>query len=189
MLDITSVKIVTDSSADLLSLSDIPFAGVPLKIITSEKEYVDDAALDVDAMIADLATYQGKSSTACPSPAEWLSAFGDAQYVFCVSITSGLSGCCNAARIAKEDYENQYPDRRVFVLDSLSTGPEMQLLADKIQTLILEVTLLMRSVRELPLIISVPGYCSCWNRCTIWRTTVVSAISLPKQPVFWAFVW
>ena len=84
----------------------------------------------------DLQTYTGRSSTACPSPQDWVEAFGDKPYVFCIAITSNLSGCCNAAYIAKADYEQEYPDRKVCVIDSLSTGGEMELIAEKIQELL-----------------------------------------------------
>ena len=62
--------------------------------------------------------------------------FDDKPYVFCIAITSGLSGSCNAAMIAKADYEAQFPGRKVCVIDSLSTGGEMELIAEKIQELI-----------------------------------------------------
>ena len=54
-------KIVTDSSADLGEYGSIPFASVPLKIITDECEYVDDASLDVAKMLSELERYKGKS--------------------------------------------------------------------------------------------------------------------------------
>lgn len=131
-----SVKIVADSSSDMLTFDGVDFASVPLKIITTEREYVDDAALDVEGMIQDLSEYKGKSSTACPSPADWLAAFGDAERVFCIAITSSLSGSCNAAEIARQDYEALHPDRRVFVIDSLSAGPELRLIAEKIAEMV-----------------------------------------------------
>ncbi len=131
-----NVKIVADSSANLPALSGISYACVPLKIVTDEKEYVDGPQLDTAAMIAELEVYKGRSGTACPSVGDWLEAFGDAQYVFTVAITSNLSGCHNAALQAKAVYEEQYPDRRVCCLDSLSTGPEMVLIAEKLQELI-----------------------------------------------------
>ena len=126
-------KIVVDSSANMVMHNEV--ASVPLKIITEEKEYIDDAALNTAAMVWDLQTYTGKSSTACPSPQDWLNAFGDKPYVFCIAITSNLSGSCNAANIAKADYEQEYPDRKVCVIDSLSTGGEMELIAEKLQEL------------------------------------------------------
>ena len=132
-----NMKIVADSAADIPVLTAVPFESVPLKIVTAEKEYVDDATLDVAGMVADLLKYKGKSGTACPGPGEWLAAFGDAEYVFCVTITSGLSGSYNAACVAKEEYEKNHPDRKVYIVDSLTAGPAMYMIAEKLQELIL----------------------------------------------------
>lgn len=126
-------KIVADSSADTLLLEGVDFAAAPLTIVTDEKEYVDDAALDVAGMTEDLLKYHGRSSTACPGVGDWLAAFGEAEEIFCVTITGNLSGSFNAAKIAAAEYEEAHPDRRVFVLDSLSTGPEMRLLLERLR--------------------------------------------------------
>lgn len=131
-----NVKIVADSSANLLAYDKFPYASVPLKIIAGDTEFVDDAALDTGVMLDFLEGYPGKSGTACPSVGEWLEAFGDAQYVFTVAITSNLSGCHNAAVQAKAVYEERYPERRVCCLDTLSTGPEMVLIVEKLQELL-----------------------------------------------------
>lgn len=126
------IKIVADSSSDVLSLEYVSFASAPLKIITKEREYADDEHLDVDEMVESLEKYKGKSGTSCPNTSEWLAAFGDADDIFCVTITSGLSGSYNAACIAKKAYE-ETPGKRVFVIDSLSTGPEMRLIIEKLE--------------------------------------------------------
>ena len=126
-------KIVADSSADTLTLDGVDFASAPLTILTDEKEYVDNAVLDVAGMTEDLLKYHGRSSTACPCVGDWWAAFGDAEEIFCVTITSNLSGSFNAAKIAAQEYEENHPGRRVFVLDSLSTGPEMRLLLERLR--------------------------------------------------------
>lgn len=131
-----TVKIVADSSANVLMLEKIAFAAAPLKIITDAREFVDDAALDVDAMVSWFDSYKGRSKTSCPNPSDWLEAFGDADEVYCVTITSGLSGSYNSACIAKEMYEAKYPGKRVFVIDSLSAGPELTLLVEKLEELV-----------------------------------------------------
>lgn len=132
--------IIADSSADFAKRSTadslIPFASVPLKIITSQKEYVDDDVLNVEQMVNELEAYKGRSSSSCPNPSDWLEAFGSAENVFCITITSGLSGSYNSACMAKAEYEELHPDRKVFVIDSLSTGPEMGLIVDKLEELI-----------------------------------------------------
>lgn len=130
-----NIKIVADSSANLPAFSGIAYASVPLKIVTDEKEYVDDANLNTEEMLRELEAYKGRSGTSCPSVGDWLEAFGDAEYVFTIAITSNLSGSHNAAVQAKEVYEEKHPGRRVCCLDSLSTGPEMVLIAEKIREL------------------------------------------------------
>ena len=130
-------KIVTDSSADIKTLSGVPFDSVPLKIITSEREYVDDSSLDVCEMLSDLKKYSGRSHTSCPSSGEYLEAFGDAESIFCITITSNLSGSCNAANVAAKAYLADHPERNVWVIDSLSTGPECALVIERIRDLIL----------------------------------------------------
>lgn len=130
-------KIVADSSADLLSLPSVPFTAAPLKIITAEKEFIDDENLSLKEMVDYLLSYKGKSSTSCPNPEDWLTAFGDSENVFCITITSNLSGSYNAALTAKELYLEKHPDRKVFVIDSLSAGPELALIAEKLEELIL----------------------------------------------------
>lgn len=136
-MNLNELKIVADSSADLLCLDGVSFCSAPLKIITAQKEYVDDEALNVLGMVNDLKAYKGRSSTSCPNAADWLSAFGEAKYVFCATITATLSGSYNAAVLAKQTYEEEHPDRRVFVLNSLSAGPEIALIIEKIKELVL----------------------------------------------------
>lgn len=129
-------KIVSDSSSDLSKHCTDDFASVPLKIICEKKEYVDDASLDVPLMVTELLDYRGKLSTSCPSPQEWENAFSDAENIFCITISGALSGSYNAALIAKNNYESEHPDRHVYIIDSLSTGPGMKLIIEKLREMI-----------------------------------------------------
>jgi DegV family protein with EDD domain len=142
-------KIVADSSSDVLALDSVPFANVPLVIHAGEKTFVDDENCDVAAMTDYMLTYKGKSSTACPGTQDWLDAFGEAENVFCVTITSGLSGSYNSARIAAEEYMAAHPGRRVHVVDTLSAGPELRLVVEKLQELILAETPFDEIVEEI----------------------------------------
>ena len=98
------IKIVSDSSSNLLQFGGIDYATVPLKIVAGEKEYVDNAQLDVAGMVADLKKFKGKSGSSCPNVQEWLEAFGDAENVFGVTISRNLSGSYNSAQQAAEVY-------------------------------------------------------------------------------------
>ena len=129
-------KIAADSSSNLLSFDGVDFSVVPLKIITAKKEYVDNAELDVSAMVRDLHEYSGKSGSSCPNVADWLEAFGDADRVFALTITSKLSGSYGTALQAKSQYELEHPDRKVYVLDTFSTGATMVFAAEKIRDML-----------------------------------------------------
>ncbi|MBO5907102.1 MAG: DegV family protein [Clostridia bacterium] len=131
-------KIVADSSCDIFELQKVEFAGSPMKIITAEREFVDDEHLDVCEMVTFLDKYKGKSKSSCPNTNDWLSAFEDADDVFCVTITSGLSGSYNSACAAKKIYETENDGKRVFVIDSLSAGPEVTLIIKKLEECIFD---------------------------------------------------
>jgi len=133
-----SYKIVMDSAGDLHSFEGVDFACAPLKIQAGEREFVDDTGMDVADMVRYLRGYKGKSASACPSIGDYLEAFGDAENVYCITITSNLSGSYNSACIACEEYMAEHPGRKAHVFDSLSTGGEMHLIMDKIMELAAE---------------------------------------------------
>ena len=123
-------RIILDSAGDIKSLDGISIASVPMKIIAGDVEFTDNFQLDVENMIDFLKNYKGKVSSACPGVGEYIEAFEDAENIFVITITSGLSGSYNSAVIAAQTYKEQHPNRNVYVVDSLSAGPEMLLLAE-----------------------------------------------------------
>jgi len=128
-------KLVMDSSSNIYSFDGIDFASTPLKILAGGREFVDNDPAVVSEMVQFLKGHKGKSSTTCPNAGEFLDAFGDADRLFCITISSNLSGSYNAAINAAAAYTEQYPERKVHVFDSLSTGPEMLMAAEKIRDL------------------------------------------------------
>ncbi len=132
-----SIKIVLDSAADLTAMDGIEMAYAPMKICTAEREFVDDDGIDPREMVDFLYAYKGRSSSSCPNAEDWLAAFADAEEIICITITGGLSGSYNSALSAKAIYEEAHPSRRVLVLDSLTAGPEIALMAEHARDLAL----------------------------------------------------
>lgn len=126
-------KIVADSSSNVYNLPNVAYTSVPLKILSSQDEYVDNAHLDVGNMVAHLKAEKTAASTSCPNMFDWSEAFEDAENIFVLTLTSQLSGSYNAALQAAGDFKRTHPERRIWVFDTLSTGPEMQLLIEKLQ--------------------------------------------------------
>lgn len=132
------IKIVTDSAADLTCMEGIEMAYAPLKVCTAEREFVDNDEIDVREMVDFLYGYKGRSSSSCPNAEDWITAFGEGEEILCLTITGGLSGSYNAALSAKAIYEDAHPDRRVVVVDTLTAGPEIALMAERAGRLALE---------------------------------------------------
>lgn len=130
--------IVSDSSSNVFTITGAEYTTVPMKIITGEKEYVDTPALDLQGMVSDLRKFKGKSGSSCANVQEWLDAFGDADGVFCVTISKNLSGSFNSAKQAAETFLEENPGKKAYVFDSLAAGPQQAMLIEKLASLVAE---------------------------------------------------
>ncbi len=133
--------IVIDSGCDLLSINqwttdNIFFTRVPLKLEIGEKEFIDDETLDVADFMRQMADFPGKTGSAAPSPDEWYNAFTQSDCTFALTISGTISGSISSARSAKQLLMEREPDKKVYILDSLSAGPEISLLTRKLIELI-----------------------------------------------------
>ena len=129
-------QIVSDSSSNVFRMEGVSYTTVPMKIIAGEKEYVDTESLDVRGMVDALKSYKGKSGSSCANAQEWLEAFGDADMVFGITISRNLSGSFNAAQQAAQDFAEEHPESKIHIFDTLSAGPEMAMVAEKIHELV-----------------------------------------------------
>ncbi len=128
-------KIIADSAANLFAFENVPFACVPLSVRCEGKEFIDTPQADLEGMLQILRTTKESSSTSCPNMQDWLDAFGDTEEIYAIAITGSLSGSYSAAMQAKEEYLQGHPNAKIHVINTLSAGPEMALLAEKIAAL------------------------------------------------------
>ncbi len=128
-------KIVSDSSLDISEnlKNKLDVTRVPFKLYLDEKEYTDDENLDVNHFIEDMLKSVGIPKTACPSPNDYLKEFDCNNDVFCITISSKLSGSYNAAILAKNLLESE---NKVHVFDSKSASVGQTLIGMKIKELI-----------------------------------------------------
>lgn len=129
-------KIISDSGSNVLHLDDASFENIPLTIHVDGIDYQDDASLSVNELIEALHQNDKKTSTACPSIAQWQKAFEGADEIYAITITSVLSGSYNSAVQAASLYREDHPETKIHVIDSLSAGPEMELIINKLKELI-----------------------------------------------------
>lgn len=130
-------RIVADSSCNIYEMEGVDYAYASLKIVAGENSYTDEKDMDLMEMIDGLKAHKGPSHTSCPNVADWLAAYEGADEIYCVTMTSNLSGTYNAASLAKNQYIEEHPEAKIYILDSLSTGPEMQIIMEKMKECIL----------------------------------------------------
>ena len=123
---------MSDSSCDLRTASFhsscVRFETVPLRIQVGGREFVDDDALSVPALLSAMAVEKAASSSACPSPADFAGAFERGDRTVCFTLSSQLSGTYHAACIAREMVLEEHPEKQICVIDSKSTSGAMALL-------------------------------------------------------------
>lgn len=133
-------NIITDSSCDLLPSTSpdgrIRLASVPFTIRIGERDFVDDEHLDTMEMLYAMEQEHSAGHTSCPTPDAWLAQFEQADCAIAITISSQLSGSMNSALAARDMALEKNPDKKIVILDSLSTGPEVLLCVKEIERLI-----------------------------------------------------
>ncbi len=129
-------KIVADSSSNVYCMDGIDYGFVPLTVSVGDDEYVDSPEADAVAIAHKIKTSTEKTHTSCPNIYDWQKSFEGADNIFALTITSALSGSFAAATNAKKLYCEAHKDTKIHIIDSLSTGPEMKLIIEKLQELI-----------------------------------------------------
>lgn len=133
-------NIVADSSIDLFQLEksyeNINFSTVPFSLSVGDKVFVDDDRLDKEELLREMSASRDASTSACPSTGVWLDEFEKEGYTVAITITSGLSGSYNSACAAMELLLEKEADKKIYVIDSLTTGAESILILRKLCELI-----------------------------------------------------
>lgn len=146
-------NIICDSSCDTLEIKhlaeDTNFSIAPMKIIFGSKEFIDDENWNREEMLNTMTTYTGASSTACPAPFDWAKEFEKRDYSIAITISGSLSGSYNSAVTAKDMVLEQYPEKKIHIVDSRSTSGTLILLAICANTLIKQGASFEQVVNEL----------------------------------------
>ena len=128
-----SFRIIADSCCDRTketeAMNNITF--IPLTLSIGEYSISDDENFNQDDFISRVDEAGIIPKTACPAPDAFKKAMEcDEDDVYVITITDKLSGTYNSARIAAEDLSVKYPDRKIFVVDSLGASSGYGLLMD-----------------------------------------------------------
>lgn len=132
-----SYKIIGDSCTDLTKeLQELRKEGkialVPLTLSIGEEQFIDDDTFNQKEFIAKMASSSECPKSACPSPERFMREFDDSDECYVITLSGQLSGSYNSAELAKNMYLEDYPDKKIEVIDSCSASVCQTLIAMKI---------------------------------------------------------
>lgn len=119
------IQIIVDSCCDTTPAmrNALGLISIPLKItVDGNKEYVDDASIDILQMLADMKASSLPVSTACPSPEEYADAMRSSDASVVVTLSHHLSGSYNSAQTARSMVLEETPDKQIAIFDSKSAS-------------------------------------------------------------------
>lgn len=120
-----SYKIVVDSCCELPKeyMNDPRFERVPLELSVDDYTIQDDDNFDQLDFIKRVAASPNSPKSACPSPERYMNAYNcDADHVYCITLSSKLSGSYNSAKLAVGLYEESFGEKNIHVFDSESAS-------------------------------------------------------------------
>lgn len=112
-----TVKIICDSTADLLSDTLSKVQVVPLTVRFGKEEYIDKVTIDNNTFYNKLIESDEMPTTSQATPADFDKVFSKIDpkdSAVCITLASNLSGTYQSARIAESEYDN------IYVVDSTS---------------------------------------------------------------------
>ncbi|MCQ2519346.1 MAG: DegV family EDD domain-containing protein [Lachnospiraceae bacterium] len=126
------MKISIDSASNYRKIEGIDYSIAPLSINTNEREFIDDESFNVNEMLDYLEHTKLSSRSACPGINDWYKTYGDEKEVIVIALASALSGSYNSAKTAADEWLENHPDSKIFLLDTTAIGPVEKLCVEYI---------------------------------------------------------
>ncbi|MDE6951100.1 MAG: DegV family protein [Lachnospiraceae bacterium] len=120
-----SYKIIVDSCCELPDeyKNDPRFERIPLTLELGDYQILDDEHFNQKDFLDRVAAYPQCPKSACPSPERYREAYhNDAEHIYCITLSSHLSGSYNSAVLGKNLYEEKYGAKDIYICDSESAS-------------------------------------------------------------------
>lgn len=130
-----SYKIVIDSCGEFLDQwkGDDRFQSVPLTLTVGSETIIDDENFNQADFLQKVAACPECPKSACPSPENYRKAFDcDADRIYCVTLSSELSGSYNSAVLGANLLHEEKKDKKIHVFNSCSASIGQTLIGMKI---------------------------------------------------------
>ncbi|OUO77747.1 dihydroxyacetone kinase [Blautia sp. An249] len=130
-----SFKIIIDSCGELLEewKKDSRYESVPLVLSVDGEDIIDDETFNQKEFLEKVANSPNCPKSSCPSPERYMQAYDcDADHVYAVTLSAELSGSYNSAVLGRSLYQEEHPDKKIYVFNSRSASIGETLIAMKI---------------------------------------------------------
>lgn len=120
-----------DSGCDLRNIEasdNIHWGIAPLKIMVGDGSISDDGNTSLEQLQQALDGTKKKTGSACPSVEDWKILMEKGDAVIAITISGEVSGSYQSALIAKDMVLENRPDKKIFVLNTLSGSGSMSFL-------------------------------------------------------------
>lgn len=132
-----NLKLIYDSGCDLdkKHSKEIGAVQVPLTLRLDDEIFVDDENINMNDLINKMKNIKKTSSSACPSPEDYMKNYDKKSLNFIVTLSSKLSGSYNSAIVGKNIFLEENPNAQVEIIDSKSASCGEALISLKIYEL------------------------------------------------------
>lgn len=132
-------KIIIDSCGELPEelKTDGHFESVALELEVDGHRIKDDATFNQLDFLRRVKESKNIPKSSCPSPEQYMEAYqGEAEHVYVVTLSAGLSGSYNSAVLGKNLFEEEHEgEKQIYVFNSRSASIGETLIGIKIQEL------------------------------------------------------
>ena len=98
------------------------FVIAPLTVSAGDASFCDDGHIEIPQLLAAMKATNQPAASACPSPESYAALMRAAEASVVVTLSSKLSGSYNAACVARDMVLEEYPEKKIHVLDSQSAS-------------------------------------------------------------------
>ncbi len=156
------IQIIVDSCCDTTKelRAHLGMLFAPLKVqVADGPQYTDSPALDTRKLLKEMKSSKQAAGSACPSVEEYAEQMRGCDACIVITLSSKLSGSYNSARVARDMVLEEFPDKKIYILDSESASAGELRLAlylreridagDDFETVVAGATRFMTSMRTL----------------------------------------
>ncbi len=123
-----SFAVITDNAANLLAehLKQRDILVMPLTLYLDETPYIFQSVDEIDGKKFYAELWEKEIKTAQNNPQKYLDVMEPilqgGKDIFCVTLSAGISGSYNSACIAAEQLREEYPERKICIIDSMGAS-------------------------------------------------------------------